>query len=409
MAWFKDIAQNTIYQIIARIVSSGTTFLITIIVARHFGIAGYGDFAKVTAFVTLFYLIADFGLNAIFLQREDSHVHFHDLFYPRVALSCFLIFVVNALAFLLPFDQATNIGFSPAVRFGIFIYSFTILTESILISSAAIFQRELSYENYMISSIIGSIVSLLLIGIFTTISYTLFYVYIAFLLGGVVECATALILTNENLLPVRLDVGFIKKLTLETVPITLMLFFNLVYFRIDIILLSFMRSSHDIAIYDISYKVFDFLIALPLFLSNSLYPTILEHEKNNRTGGVAKRYIFLFIAVSFLVVIPVWFLAPLLSIVKKEFLEAVTPIRILLLSLPVFFGTNILQWLLIAQKQQRFLAYIYFLSTILNIGLNVFFIPQYGYVASAIITGVSELFVFIGLWIKVFHFKKNNA
>src|SRR5438046_5823597 len=106
-----------------------------------------------------------------------------------------------------------------------------------------------------------------------------------------------------------------------------------------------MRSSHDVAIYDISYKVFDFLIAIPLFLSNSLYPTILEHEKNNRTVGIAKRYIFLFIVGSILLIIPVWFLAPFLSIVKKEFLEATLPFHILLLSLPVFFGTNILQWL----------------------------------------------------------------
>lgn len=404
MAWFRDIAKNTIYQIIARIVSSGTTFLITIIVARHFGINGYGDFAKVTAFVTLFYLLADFGLNAVFLQRENSHVHFHDLLYPRIALACLLIFLVNGLAFFLPYNAVTGVGFSPLARLGIFLYSFTILTESILTSSAAIFQRELSYENFMISTVIGSIISLLLIAIFTTVSYTFLAVFIAFLLGGIAECLIALILTKEDLLPVRLDVGFIKKLTLETIPITLMLFFNLVYFRIDTILLSFMRSSHDVAIYDLSYKVFDFLIALPLFLSNSLYPTILENEKNNRTLGAAKKYIFLFIVVSLFVIIPVWFLAPFLPVLttKKEFAEVVFPIRILLASLPVFFGTSILQWLLIAQKQQKFLAYVYFISTVFNIVLNFIFIPQYSYFASAIITGLSEFLVFIVLWMKLF-------
>lgn len=404
MSFFRDIAKNTIYQIIARVISSGTTFLITIIVARHFGILGYGDFAKVTAFVTLFYLIADFGLNAVFLQREDSHIHFHDILYPRIALACLLIIAVNALAFLLPYNVITGIGFSPAVRFGILIFSFTILTESLLITSAAVFQRELTYEYYMVASLVGSIVSLLLISIFTAFSYTLIYVLFAFLLGGVAESATALILTEEKILPIRLDLPFIKKITRETVPITLMLLFNLVYFRIDIILLSLMRTSHDVAIYDISYKVFDFLIALPLFLSNSLYPRILENEKNNRTIGVAKKYIFLFTAASIVVIIPVWFLSPLLSIItaKREFIDAVLPIRILLLSLPVFFGTNILQWLLIAQKKQAFLAYVYFFSTILNIVVNLMFIPQFGYIASAIITGVSEVLVFIALWIKLF-------
>lgn len=403
MTWFRSIAKNTIYQIIARVISSGTSFLMTIVIARHFGLGSYGDFAKVTAYVTLFYLIADFGFNAIFLQHEDSKAHFHDLFYPRAALSLFLVIFVNALAFLLPYNPTTGIGFSPIARLGILIYSFTIITESILITSSAIFQRELSYVNFMISSIVGAIVSLVLTLLFVIFSAPFIYIFWAFLLGGLTESASAFILTEEKILPVHLDIAFIKRLTRETFPITLMLVFNLVYFRIDIIILSLMRPSHDVAIYDLSYKVFDFLIALPLFLSNSLYTTILTHEKNRRIFRVAKNYIGMFVLASLLVVIPVWFLSPLLTIVKQEFIDAVLPTRILLLSLPVFFGTNILQWLLIAQKKQTFLAWTYLCLTLFNIILNLIFIPTYGYIASAVITGLSELAVFAALWIKLFN------
>lgn len=409
MVWFRDIAKNTIYQIIARVVTSGTTFLITIVITRHFGQIAYGDFAKVTALVTLFYLIADFGLNAVFLQREDSRLHFKDLFYPRLILSLILVVIVNIIALFLPYDPTTNIGFSPLVKLGIFIFSFTIVTESILITSTAIFQRDLTYKFFMLAGVMGSVVSLLLVSFAAIFSYPLPVIFVAFLLGGIAESATALFLTKEVILPISFDASFIKKLAHETLPIMLMLFFNLVYFRIDMILLSLMRPSSDVAIYDFSYKIFDFLIALPLFLSNSLYLTILNDVKNNRKVTKAKEYVLFFILAAFIIVIPVWLITPFLSPITPLFALSTTSLRILLVSLPLFFGTSILQWVLIAEKKQSFLAWVYLFSTILNIILNLLLIPSYGYIGSAIITGISEVIVFLLLWFKLFPLKKTHA
>lgn len=402
MLFHFKILKNTMYQVLARISSSGASFLITIVIARHFGIVGYGDFAKVTALVTLFYLLADFGFNAVFLQYEESRLHFKDLFYSRIILSLVLIVVINLVSGLLPYNPQTNIGFSPDVRLGILVFSLTIITESILYTSSAIFQRNLSYFHFMISSIIGGVVAVGLVGLFALLSYPIIYIYFAYVISGVAESLTALYLTRERVFPPRIDHEFIRRLAKETFPITLLLVFNLIYFRIDMILLSVLRTSKDVAIYDLSYKVFDFLIALPLFLSNALYPSILADVKNTRTIPLAKWYVILFTVSSLAVIIPIWFCAPLLSIVRKEFIDTVAPLRILLLSLPVFFGTNILQWLLIAQKKQSSLAWIYFFSTILNVSLNVLYIPRYGYIGSAIITGVSEVFVFIALWLMLF-------
>lgn len=400
------IFKNTLFQIIARFFSSGSSFIITIIVARHFDILGYGDFAKVTAFVTLFYLLADFGFNAIFLQKEDSRLHFRDLFYSRILISIATIVLLNSLSYILPYNAVTNSGFSPEVRFGILIFSFNVITESILFTASAVFQRELTYELFMISSIVGGVVGVVFVTFFTWFSYPLSYIYLAFIISGVAESFTALVLTEETIFPIRVDHVFMRRLARETFPLTLLLIFNLIYFRIDMILLSILKTTKDVAMYDLAYKVFDFLIALPLFLSNALYPQILQDVKNLRTIPLAKRYVVLFVVSSFLVVVPIWIIAPYLSLIKKEFIEAAIPLRLLLLSLPIFFGTNILQWLLIAMRKQRFLAFVYFFSTVFNIALNVIFIPQYGYFASAIITGVSELIVFVVLWMKLFNGKK---
>lgn len=403
MAFYKKLATHTLYQIIARVASSGASFLITILIARHFSVAGYGDYAKVTAFVTTFYLLADFGLNTVFLQKEEAAIRFRDLFYTRLVLSGILVALVNVLALLLPYNPLTSIGFSPVVKVGIELFSLTIITESILFSAFAVFQRKVVYERFMFATIIGSVVSLSAVSGFIFFHLSLLWIFVALVIGAAIEAIFSIAFTEESLFPLQVHTPFIKQLMKETLPVTAMLLFNLVYFRADMILLSLFRPSQDVGIYDISYRVFDFLIALPLFLSNVLYPKLIADEKNNRNvGSKLMEYEALFFICGIGVAIPFWFGSSLLfTLVKPQFLPAVVPLRLLLLSLPIFFVTSIQQWVLLAKKQQKFLAMVYLALTVVNILLNLLFIPQYGYVASAIITSIGEGIVFLILWLKL--------
>lgn len=403
MAFYQKLAAHTLYQIVARIASSGASFFITVLIARYFGVSTYGDYAKVTAFVTMFYLLADFGFNAVFLQQEDAHARFKDLFYTRFVLALILVVFINALAFFLPYNSMTGIGFSPVVRTGILLFSFTIITEAVLFSSFAVFQQKLIYQRFMLATIVGSVVSLSVVGFFILSGLSLFWVFVGLVIGAAIEAFVALFFTEEKLFPLHVSFQFVKRLTIETLPVTAMLLFNLIYFRVDMILLSLFRSSQEVGVYDISYRVFDFLIALPLFLSNVLYIKLIVDEKNNRNAASNQLvYIAGFALLGVVTAIPFWFLSPFLfGVIKPELLPAVVPLRLLLLSLPVFFVTSILQWLLLAKKQQRFLAFVYILLTAINIVLNLIFIPNFGYIASAIITGVCEALVLAALWIRL--------
>jgi O-antigen/teichoic acid export membrane protein len=180
-----------------------------------------------------------------------------------------------------------------------------------------------------------------------------------------------------------------------------MLFFNLVYFRIDIIILSLFKSTIDVALYGYAYKYFEFLLAIPLFLSNAIYPLLLQTLKNLRKYyEISQKYLLIFFLFSIAIAIPAWIFAPFIAIVKKDFIPSVLVFKILLLSLPVFFLTNILQWILITRNKKAYLLKIYILAAIINMLLNLLFIPKYSYIASAIITGVSEALILILLFYK---------
>lgn len=201
------IAKNTLYQVLARLVSSGTNFLIVVMIIHQFSLQ-YGDFAKVTAYVSLFYLITDFGFNAIFLQKDDNRLRFRDLLYPRLLLGVLLALLINLLAILLPYNPLLNTGYSPMVHAGIAIFSFTLITESVLYTCLAVFQRELKYELFLFCEIVASIILLSTIGLLILSHASLLTLLYAYVIAGVIQSLTAVFLTKEELLPFRFDARF---------------------------------------------------------------------------------------------------------------------------------------------------------------------------------------------------------
>ncbi len=398
MLGFRKITLNTFYQIGGRVVSSGVSFLITLFIAQKMGVGIYSDYAKITAYVSLFYLFADFGLNAIFLQREKAY--YKHLFYLRILMCVGIIVISDLISILLPYNAHSAIGFSNSVKFGIFLFSFTIFTEGILNSSLALFQRNLIYKYSFISTAIGSLATLVCLILFTFYSNSLFGILVAFLIGAVIESGLSVFFAKEKILPIEFDLEFSKGVIKESYPIALMLVFNLIYFRADMLILSSLKPSLDVAVYNLAYSFFDFLIAIPLFLSNVLYVSILRDVKTLNIKKINK-YLLTFIAFSLPITIFIFIASPLLRYIKESFELSSLALRILVSFLPVFFMTSILQWILIALKKQRFLAHVYLWLALINIVLNYIFIPSYSFVASAIITGVCETIVLILLYFKL--------
>lgn len=402
--FYSLIFRNVFFQFLSRGTTTFVGFITALLIARHFGASGFGDFTKVSAFVGLFYLFVDFGLNAIFLQRSKIKNSFAELFYTRFLFSLAGFILIVLISFFLPYSKETGVGFPTYIKIGIVLFAFTIFNQGFLITSSAVFQRKLKYEFLFISQIIGSLINLALIVFFVLKNFSLLFIFGSFSLSGIIASLISLFLTKEKITPISFKIP--KKLISQSLPIGLMLVFNLIYFRADMIILSYFKTSTDVGIYGISYRFFDFLLAIPLFLSNALYPILLKNIKNPRNlFAVFKNYLFVFISLSIVLVIVFWFSSPLFRLIKPDFALAINPFRVLLLSLPLFFLTSFFQWIAIAFKKQYFLMKLYLISALVNILLNLIFIPKAGYMAAAYITLATEGFV---LFVLTFVLVKKN-
>ena len=424
----QHVAWNTTAQIVGKLISAGATLVGSVLIARRFGVTAYGDFTKVITFIAPFYLIADFGMNAIFLQKKSLETHkkidtnddWSTLVTLRITGSLALLFIALGVLSFLP--HGYNQGYTPLVRLGIILFAPTIVFQSLLTTANALFQKHLRYDLSAIATSIGVSLGTLLVWIVTIVFSDALGVTASIGslgIGSFVAMVVAYMLSHRFASRVIFQ-SFSKHVLpffIDALPLGLTLIFNIVYFRIDSFILTLTRSTQEVGVYGFAYKFFEFPLAIPTFFMNAAYPLLLQiiQKNNESTRGripalIIKSAKILFVS-SLVAVLFFWFLSPFVSWVRPEFQASVTPLRILSLGLPFFFLTSVTMWTLVAYKKQAMLLGIYGVSMLGNILANIIFIPAYGYMAAAWITVFSELCVLGLSWVamrKLFVFQKPN-
>ena len=413
---FKKVVANTTFQIIGKVVTAATTFLLTIIIGRSLGPTGYGEFTKIFVFVGYFYTIYDFGLNNIFvkvtsgknlgkfLERDTSDEYaqnylFRVLVGLRIVISLLLAIVAIVIAFALPYDSQLGTGFSPVVKAGIVLASITIVTQALTTSANALFQKKLRYDLSVLAAALGSIAVVAATVLVFTLRGGLSGYISAYIIGGTVSAAAAFVIIAKKLKVPPLPIfnrRQAKKLIGSSWPIGLALILNLVYFRIDVLILSHNRASPEVGFYGLSYQFFDAFLTVPLFISNALYPLLAKlHASDKKKFVKEAKFYFALMIVASLVLAAALYLVSLLipAFYGTKFAPAKASLQILALGLPFFFASALLWHISIIREKQKLLPVIYGLGAAFNLVVNLILIPIYGYIGAASTTVASELLV----------------
>lgn len=382
------IVANTVSQLVGKLFGAGTTFFISLLLARQFGVEGYGDFIKITTYVAFFFLLADFGLNAIYLQKQNDVHAFGALLGTRIIGGILLIFLALAILAFLPLGVTQ--GYTTMVRFGIILFVPTIFFQALITTANAVFQKHLRYDIATFSIVIGSAISILVFFFLVRISSNAAVVgTISLLSGSITTTLVAFIGVKrlEHALTATLSPTHTTPLFLAAVPLGLTLLFTLIYGHIDSVILTLTRNTTEVGIYGLAYKVFEFLLVLPTFFMNTMYPLMLRTENKKQ---IIKKSFFFLLLVSCLLSLVTWFSAPLLEEIQSGFTASVPALRVLSLSLPFFFISALTLWALIALNKQILLVFIYGGVMVINITFNAWLIPVFGYMAAAWITVACE-------------------
>lgn len=396
---------NTTSQVLGRLIQSGTTFFITLILARTYGSQGYGEYTKVVSYVPLFYLIADFGMNALYVKeradRIDKYLQWQNLLSTRFLFS--IVLTAVSFLFILFLPSAGSRGFTPFVKLGVYVFLPTVIFQGLITSANAAFQKFKRYDFAAIATAGGSLISLL--GTVSVVSLYpghlgILYSLMALAAGTFVISVISLFYAYRLAGGLRFHADFHNSIRLlrQSIPLAITLICNLIYFRADIFILTYLRTTGEVGVYGFAYRFFEFALVVPTFFMNALFPHLVT-ARNPAVPGDGQRYRSLvqksgklLFMVSLVTSGAFWIGAPLLGLVRPEFAASIPLLRILSLGIPFFFLSSLTMWMIITEGRYKELAAIYVLSMLINIGSNFIGIPFYGAYASAWVTTLSELF-----------------
>src|SRR3989344_2138855 len=343
----RTLVKHTTTQFSGRFVTALLSFLTTFILARFLGAHYYGEYTKVLSYIMFFYILTDFGLNAIFVRETRGAVVLARQKLPafislRLVWGTFLtllaVFGIWVLSFL-------SSGFSPLVRTTTILITPALLWYSLYLAAQALFQVELRFVRSAVALVVGSVVSFGFILVASQVvvpesEKLVLFSGLAFVIGAAVTTLVAGFFTNIR---VSLSTFTTHKnwrvWFTAAAPLGFMLFFNLIYFRIDTLLLTFWRPSSEIGAYGYPYKFFEFAIAIPTFAMNSAFPLLSKLDVNS--PALRQAFIKLFAGLTIAAVLVVgigWVGAPLI-VIRPDFSDSVAYVRTLLVGAPVFFLT----------------------------------------------------------------------
>ncbi len=408
----RRVAFNTIVQFVGRIAGAATAIILTRMIAQYLGVAGYGRYTTIFAYITFFGAVADFGffwylVREVAKNKEDAERITANVITLRLLFAVLVLVLGSLIAFSI--DRYDSV-----IRIGIVLLAASMLWVTLSNTLIGVFQAHERMDYPVIDEVIGRLVTLGLTWLVVRNHLDLMAVVLAALAGSFVIFFLNFILAQRY---VRLRLGFDfhlwKQIMRENTTLGINVLLGIIYFKIDAVILSALKPSVDVGIYGAPYKVLEILLAFPAMFMGAVFPglsQVIEHNRE-KTHLILQHAFDLLAIAGWGVTVGAMVLAqPIIKFTTKgeaDFLTTATytvhglpitaPVVLQILSIAVglaFLG-NFFVSTIVAQGSQKRLIISNVINAIVNAGLNFIFIPYFTYLAAASLTIVSEIIMLV--------------
>lgn len=395
MSLARKVALNAAALTAGRLLMMASGVVTVGISTRYLGTADYGAFAIAMAFVSIFGAVPDLGLSTIGAREIAKRPHETRLIVGSIFTVTLIISAIAAVACF----GGTNLVYRGAddrlLREGIAILLLTLLAAAPNSAADAYFVSAQKAYLSMIGSLAGTVAALTLLVLATTLDWGFLGVVSAYAGGWAVHAAvmTSLLLRR---VPISLsfDVALWKQLLRWSLPVAGLALVATLYARLDIVLLSFLRSDSDAGIYSVAYKVVDILVMLPPYVMVTLLPAIarLDHHSQRLAELTQKAFAALQVGAVAVFVLLVGFADEVVEIVGGSRFERSAPVlQILMVGVAATFAGHVFGNALVALNQQARMLKLGLALLAFNLALNLALIPPWGVYGAAVALSVTEV------------------
>ena len=383
----KSVAKNTAFMTMASVGQKLIAFVYFTIVARTLGADATGMYVTALAFTTLFVVFVDLGMTNVLIRESAKYKDNMQQYFSVVLMNKLFLGVLSYIAL---FIAANALGYDIALRHLIYLSGVTMLFDSLHLSLYGVL-RAIGDLRFEAAGIVGSqATTLILGGIALYLGLPLIFLILAFTIPSGLNALFAMIVLYRNYgvgpWP-RFDREVFVHLGKITIPFALAAVFARVYSYIDTILLSKLAGTTAVGWYAIPYKITFAFQFIPLALVAALYPRFSEFfvkdkKKLAKSFEQAMKYLMLIV---FPISVGIGVLAEdiILLLYTDAYVHSIVPLQILISGLIFSYLSFPIGAMLNACNKQVVQTTIIGVVMVINIVLNVLFIPQFGILGAA--------------------------
>lgn len=404
MGTVKRIAKNTGFLLAGRLITKIISLFTVIYIVRYLGDAEYGKYAFSFAFVSFFTIISDLGTHNIIVREISKSPEIGGkLIGNAVLVSTFL----SLIAIILSISTIHFMDYPTETEKIVQIASIGLLLGGIG-PFGTIYEVNLEMRYLVFFGLASRL--FLFAAVFTIILYDfgLTWLVIATVASDAIS-SILMMLYSKKLVRTDfcLNVGLCKFLLKESLPLALASIFLIIYYRIDVVMLSMMKSDSDVGIYSAAYRLTEALIFIPSTYMVSVFPLMskyFEKSKENLTFIYIKSLKYLII-IAFPLATGVTFFADeiIMALYGNKFQEAITVLQTLIWATAIMFINYSLGQFLVSINKQKITTISTAICAFINVILNLALIPDLSYQGAAIATVATE---FINTLIMVYYLPK---
>ncbi|MDO8559750.1 MAG: flippase [bacterium] len=397
------IARNSVIQLGGKAVGLVATVITVAIMTRALGAAGYGTFTAAFAFLQVAFILVDLGLQMTTVTlvsdaRRDATTVFSNILGLRLA---------TALAMaVLAVGGASLLGYAPEVRQSIAGLAAVFVAADLIAVLTGVFQYRLAMARAAVAEVAGKLALLSGVAAAAVLGGGLREMVLATAAAAVLHAVLLWVLAR-GLLPfrVRFDLAVWRDIARTTWPLALTIAFNLIYFKMDTVILSWSWPAADVGQYGAPYRILELCINLGYLFLGLVLPILTQAAaRNDRTrfAHLLQRSFDAIIAVTLpLVVGGALISTPLMALVAGPEFSASGPLlSILLVATGTILLAAVFGYGIVALGKQRVMLPYYAGNAAVVLAAYLIFIPRYGTYAAAWLTVASEAVILAAnLWV----------
>lgn len=370
-------------------VSSVCLFLLMIVAGRRLGAEEFGIFSFVLAFVSLFEPLINAGLSQLLIReiardRDATKALLTQGIVGKLVVTPFVFFLMLLTIHFLQ-------------RSGLVLQAVCLMAVAVLVKALKDTFRSvlLGHELFGLDafSLVIERFALLVFGTLVLINgYGILGLCWTFVLIRLADIAVIVAMVKLKVCDIscHLEGTALRSLLLAGFPIVGYAITVNVYSYIDTIMLSVLRSNEEVGWYNASYRIYEGLIIIPSIISTVCFPRLSKFYKEDKRqlNGLLLNGLKCIAAIS--IVVSALGVALSEKVIDLSFgdgyIQSVLSLKVLVGGVIFAFMFDFLQTALIAMDRQKLVLCAALIGLGLNVALNLWLIPRFGYVGAAAAT-----------------------